>query len=108
MEKIFLKTINNGSFGHILEDDKHNIYKLTLLGDNDYIHRNNIAEACIFNKKIFTTKLKNISEQNILLYIMYQFITIYEVDNECIKMFELYKCDQNSYLFLIKMEKYYV
>jgi serine/threonine protein kinase len=107
MEKIFLKTINNGSFGHILEDDKHNIYKLTLLGDHDYIHRNNIAEACIFNKKIFTTKLKNISEQNILLYIMYQFITIYEVDNECIKMFELYKCDQNSYLFLIKMEKYY-
>jgi serine/threonine protein kinase len=107
MEKIFLKTINNGSFGHILEDNHKNVYKLTLLGDNDYIHRNNIIEACIFNKKIFPTKLKNIPEQNILLYIMHQFIIIYEVDNKCKKMFELYKCDQNTYLFLIKMEKNY-
>lgn len=107
MEKIFLRTINSGSFGYILEDDKHNIYKLTLLADHDYVHRNNIVEACILNKKIFTTKLKNIPEQNIFLYIMYQFITIYEVDEQCKKMFELYKCDENSYLFLIKMEKYY-
>jgi len=107
MEKIFLRTINNGSFGYILEDDKQNIYKLTLLGDHDYIHRNNIVEACIFNKKLFSTKLKNIPNQNILLYIMHQFTTIYEFDNQCKKMFEKYKCDENSYLFLIKMEKYY-
>ena len=52
MEKIFLKTINNGSFGYILEDDKQTIYKLTILGDHHYIYRNNIIEACIFNKKI--------------------------------------------------------
>jgi hypothetical protein len=57
MEKIFLRTINSGSFGHILEDDKQNIYKLTLLGDHDYIHRNNIIEACIFNKQSFPIKL---------------------------------------------------
>ena len=105
MEKIFLRTINNGSFGFILEDDKHNIYKLTLLGDHSYIHRNNIIEACIFNKKIFPTKLKNIPEQNISLYIMHQFIIIYEVDNKCQKMFDSYKCDENSYLFLIKISK---
>jgi len=107
MEKIFLRTINNGSFGYILEDEKHNIYKLTLLGDNSYIHRNNIVEACIFNKKIFPTKLKNIPEQNITLYIMHQFIENYEVDNKCQKMFDNYKCDENSYIFLIKMDKYY-
>jgi serine/threonine protein kinase len=107
MEKIFLRTINNGSFGFILEDDKKNIYKLTLLADCDYIHRNNIVEVCIFNKNIFTSKLKNIPEQNILLYIMHQFIIIYEVDEQCKKMFDLYKCNENSYLFLIKMEKYY-
>jgi serine/threonine protein kinase len=107
MEKIFLRTINKGSFGYILEDDKKNIYKLTLLGDHNYIHRNNIIEACIFNKKSFSTKLKNIPEQNILLYIMHQFNIVYEVDNECKKMFDLYKCNENSYLFLIKMEKYY-
>ena len=33
MEKIFLKTINNGSYGYILEDNNNNIYKLSLLGD---------------------------------------------------------------------------
>jgi serine/threonine protein kinase len=107
MEKIFLRTINNGSFGYILEDDKHNIYKLTLLGDNSYIHRNNIIEACIFNNKIYPTKLKNIPEQDVFLYIMHQFIIYYEVDNQCQKMFDYYKCDENSYLFLIKMKKYY-
>jgi serine/threonine protein kinase len=107
MEKIFLRTINNGSFGYILEDDKHNIYKLTLLGDNSYIHRNNIIEACIFNKQIYPKKLKNIPEQDITLYIMHQFIIIYEVDNKCKKMFDYYKCDENSYIFLIKMKKYY-
>lgn len=107
MEKIFLRTINCGSFGHILEDEKKNIYKLTLLGDHEYIHRNNIIEACIFNKKIFTKKLKNIPEQEVFLYIMHQFNLVYEVDNQCKKMFETYKCNENSYLFLIKMEKYY-
>lgn len=106
MDKIFLKTINNGSFGHILEDDKQNIYKLTLLGDHDYIHRNNIIEACIFNKQSFPTKLKNIPEQNVFLYIMHQFYSFYDVDYECKKMLTLYKCDENSYLFIIKMKKY--
>jgi len=107
MNKILLRTINNGSFGYILEDDKHNIYKLTLLEDNGFIHRNNIIEACIFNKNLFPSKLKNISEQNVSLYIKHQFNLIYEVDQQCKKMFDLYKCDENSYLFLIKMEKYY-
>jgi len=107
MEKIFLRTINSGSFGHILEDEKKNIYKLTLLGDEKYVHRNNIIEACIFNKKIFLKKLKNIPEQDVFLYIMHQFMLVYEVDNLCKRMFDLYKCDENSYLFLIKMEKYY-
>jgi serine/threonine protein kinase len=106
MEKIFLRTINSGSFGHILEDDKQNIYKLTLLGDHDYIHRNNIIEACIFNKQSFPSKLKNIPEQNVFLYIMHQFYSFYDVDNECKKMLTLYKCDENSYLFIIKMKKY--
>ena len=106
MEKIFLRTINNGSFGHILEDDKKNIYKLTLLGDNDYIHRNNIIEACIFNKQFFPSKLKNIHEQNVYIYILHQFILIYEIDDKCKKMFDLYKCDGNSYIFIIKMPKY--
>ena len=106
MEKIFLRTINSGSFGHILEDDKQNIYKLTLLGDHDYIHRNNIIEACIFNKQSFPSKLKNIPEQNVFLYIMHQFYSFYDVDNECKKMLAQYKCDENSYLFIIKMKKY--
>ena len=107
MEKIFLKTINNGSFGYILEDDKQTIYKLTILGDHNYIYRNNIIEACIFNKKIFPSKLKNIPEQDVFLYIMHQFTILYEVDNQCKKMFDYYKCDENSYIFLIKMKKYY-
>ena len=38
---------------------------------------------------------------------MHQFIIVYEVDNKCKNMFDSYKCDENSYLFLIKMEKYY-
>jgi serine/threonine protein kinase len=107
MNKILLRTINNGSFGYIMEDDKQNIYKLTLLEDNGFIHRNNIIEACIFNKNLFPSKLKNIPDQNVSLYIKHQFNLIYEVDYKCQKMFDLYKCDENSYIFLIKMEKYY-
>ena len=106
MEKIFLKTINNGSYGYILEDNNNNIYKLSLLGDKYNIYKNNIIECCILNKNLYKNKLKNIPITNINLYIMYQFKLLFEVDFKCIKMFNNYECDDNTYLFIIKMEKY--